>query len=342
MAAILSQALTKTYRGRGTPLHRGTAVRALTDLSLEVHEGEIFGFLGPNGAGKSTTIRLLLGFLHATSGRAQVLGHDIATESEEIRRRTGYLPGGIAFYDSMTGNEQLRYLAALDGQPAPLRDELIDRMELSQRDLGRQIRDYSRGMRQKIGIIQAFQNDPELAILDEPTEGLDPLMQRSFYDILEDRKRAGRTIFFSSHILSEVERVCDRVAIVREGELVALTDVAGSARRRRAAWSCASTGRRPTWTACRASARSQVREDVLYLPAGGRPGAIPRGHCAASHPRPAHRAGAPRRSLHGVLRRPTPAWVSPPDRYGGMNLPLFRHTVAANVVRLVVIGAGWC
>ncbi len=274
MAAIFSQALTKTYRSRRTPFHRDTAVRALSDLSLEVHEGEVFGFLGPNGAGKSTTIRLLLGFLHATSGRAQVLGHDIASESEEIRRRTGYLPGGIAFYDSMTGAEQLRYLAALDGQPARLRDELIERMELSQRDLGRQIRDYSRGMRQKIGIVQAFQNDPELAILDEPTEGLDPLMQRSFYDIVGDRKRDGRTIFFSSHILSEVERVCDRVAIVRAGELVALTDVAGLLSRRRRRVEIRFSGQAPTLDRVSGISEVQLRDDVLACQLEGDPGPL--------------------------------------------------------------------
>ena len=233
MPAIVTEALSKTYGGHGTPLHRGDQVRALHDLSIDVQEAEIFGFLGPNGAGKSTTIRLLLGYLHPTSGGAEVLGRDVTTDSEEIRRRTGYLPGGIALYDTMSGADQLGYLAALDGQPSPLRDELIERMELSRRDLKRQIRDYSRGMRQKIGIIQAFQNDPELAILDEPSEGLDPLMQRSFYEILEDRRRAGRTIFFSSHILSEVERVCDRVAIVRKGELVALNDVNDLLSRRR-------------------------------------------------------------------------------------------------------------
>jgi len=225
MAAIVTESLGKAYGGHGTPVHRTPEVRALLDLSIEVREAEIFGFLGPNGAGKSTTIRLLLGYLHPTEGSAQVLGRDIVSDSEEIRRRTGYLPGGIAFYDTMTGTEQLEYLARLDGRPSPLRSELIERMEFSQRDLGRQIRDYSRGMRQKVGIIQAFQSDPELAVLDEPTEGLDPLMQRAFYEILEDRKRAGRTIFFSSHVLSEVERVCDRVAIVRKGRLVALTDV---------------------------------------------------------------------------------------------------------------------
>ena len=225
MAAIVTESLGKTYQGHGHPLDRGPGILALHDLSIEVREAEIFGFLGPNGAGKSTTIRLLLGYLHPSQGRATVLGHDITAESEEIRRRTGYLPGGIAFYDGMTGSEQLAYLEQLDGRPAVLRDELVERMELSRRDLGRQIRDYSRGMRQKVGIIQALQADPELAILDEPSEGLDPLMQRAFYEVLEDRRRAGRTIFFSSHVLSEVERVCDRVAIVRKGELVALNDI---------------------------------------------------------------------------------------------------------------------
>jgi ABC-2 type transport system ATP-binding protein len=224
MAAIITEALAKTYAGHGI-LRRGRAVPAVKDLSIEVREGEVFGFLGPNGAGKSTTIRMLLGFLHPSAGRASVLGHDIVGSSEEIRRSIGYLPGGIAFYETMTGQEQLRYLGELQDRPTPLRDEIIERMELSRRDLGRQIRDYSRGMRQKLGIIQAFQHDPELAILDEPSEGLDPLMQRSFYEILGERRRAGRTVFFSSHILSEVERVCQRVAIIRRGELVALSDV---------------------------------------------------------------------------------------------------------------------
>jgi len=233
MQAIVTEGLTKSYGGHGLPMRRGAEVRALTDLNISVKPGEVFGFLGPNGAGKSTTIRLLLGYLHPTSGSATVLGHDIVTDGLEIRRRTGYLPGGIALYDSMTGIEHLRYLADLYGQAAPLRDDLIERLELSRSDLGRQVRDYSRGMRQKIGIIQAFQHDPELAILDEPSEGLDPLMQRSFYGIVEDRQRAGRTVFFSSHILSEVERVCHRVAIVRKGELVALNDLTALLERRR-------------------------------------------------------------------------------------------------------------
>jgi ABC-2 type transport system ATP-binding protein len=142
-----------------------------------------------------------------------------------IRRRIGYLPGGIALYDSLTGERLLDYLAELSGRPPSRRAELCERLELPTETLRRLVRDYSRGMRQKIGIVQALQHDPELAILDEPTEGLDPLMQRAFYGILEDLRSAGRTIFFSSHVLSEVERVCDRVAIVRRGRLVTVEDV---------------------------------------------------------------------------------------------------------------------
>src|SRR5436190_3008692 len=231
MDALTTAGLTKRYTHRELPIQRLTGhsspdIRALEDLSIAVHEGEIFGFLGPNGAGKSTTIRLLLGYLHPSSGSATVLGHDIVRDSVEIRRRVGYLPGGIALYDSLTGERLLDYLGDLTGRPPVRRAELLERLELSSRTLDRPVRDYSRGMRQKMGIIQALQHDPDVAILDEPTEGLDPLMQRSFYDILDDLRAAGRTIFFSSHVLSEVERVCDRVAIVRQGRLVALEDVA--------------------------------------------------------------------------------------------------------------------
>jgi ABC-2 type transport system ATP-binding protein len=201
------------------------SVPALSDLSLSVRRGEIFGFLGPNGAGNSTMIRTLLGYLHPTSGAATVLGRDVVADSVEIRRRTGYLPGGIALYGSLTGIDALRYLADLQGQPGVRREELCERLKLSPRDLRRRVRDYSRGMRQKLGVIQALQHDPELAILDEPTEGLDPLVQHAFYAILDDLQAAGRTIFFSSHVLPEVERVCDRVAIIRAGELMALQTV---------------------------------------------------------------------------------------------------------------------
>ena len=223
MHAIQTDSLTKHYQ----------AVHALDALTIDVRQGEIFGFLGPNGAGKSTTIRLLLGFLRPTAGHARVLGLDMVTESVAIRRRVGYLPGGIALYDTLTGEEQLDYLARLTGRPPIRRAALCERLELSARTLARRVRDYSRGMRQKIGIVQALQHDPDLAILDEPSEGLDPLMQRAFYGILESLKADGRTIFFSSHVLSEVERVCDRVAIIRRGRLVLVEDIAGLLARRR-------------------------------------------------------------------------------------------------------------
>jgi ABC-2 type transport system ATP-binding protein len=170
--------------------------------------------------------------LHPSAGVAHVLGHDIDRGSVEIRRRTGYLPGGIAFWDGLTGERLLDELAAMSGRAPTRRAELLDRLELADA-LHRPVRDYSRGMRQKLGIIQALQHDPELAILDEPSEGLDPLMQRAFYEILEELRAVGRTIFFSSHVLSEVERICDRVAIVRSGRLVALEDVAALLARRR-------------------------------------------------------------------------------------------------------------
>jgi beta-exotoxin I transport system ATP-binding protein len=226
VAAIETHGLTKHYGTHRVPSlrHRETT-RALDQLTVSVEEGEIFGFLGPNGAGKTTTIRLLLGMLHPTSGTGRVLGHDIVRDSLAIRAATGYLPGGIAFYETLTGEQMLDYLGRLYGRPAPLRAELADRMEMAARTLKRPVGDYSRGMRQKIGIIQALQHDPELAILDEPTEGLDPLMQRAFYDLLEERRKAGRTVFFSSHVLSEVERLCDRVAIIRAGQMVALSNV---------------------------------------------------------------------------------------------------------------------
>ncbi len=230
--AISTVALTKHYGGGGLG-RRGAVIPALNDVTLDVRAGEVFGFLGPNGAGKSTFIRLLLGFLHPTSGTARVLGRDIVTDSVAIRARTGYLPGGIAFHDGLTGERHLDDLADLAGRPSVRRAALCDRLELDARTLRRPIRDYSRGMRQKLGIVQALQHDPELAILDEPSEGLDPLMQRAFYGILEDVRRAGRTVLFSSHVLSEVERVCDRVAVVRAGRLVANEDVATLLARRK-------------------------------------------------------------------------------------------------------------
>ncbi len=224
--AIRTQGLTKHYgRARRRPGHGSGPIRALNDVSLEVEPGEIFGFLGPNGAGKSTMIRTLLGFLHATSGSATVLGMDVVEDSVALRRRVGYLPGGMAVYGALSGADSLDYYADLQQREPVRRDELAERLKLSHADLKRRVRDYSRGMRQKIGVIQALQHDPELAILDEPTEGLDPIMQLAFYEILEDLQAAGRTIFMSSHYLGEVERICNRVAIIRAGHLMAVQHV---------------------------------------------------------------------------------------------------------------------
>ena len=221
--AIRTEGLGKRFGG----------VEALAPLDLEVALGEVLGYLGPNGAGKTTTIRLLLGYLHPSAGSASVLGFDTERDSIAIRGRVGYLPGGIALYDTMSGADLLDYLCRLYRRAPVRRAELADRLEMADATLQRPVRDYSRGMRQKLGIIQALQHDPELAILDEPTEGLDPLMQRAFYDLLAEIRRDGRTIFFSSHILSEVERVCDRVAIIRQGRLVALQEVGLLLARRR-------------------------------------------------------------------------------------------------------------
>lgn len=198
--------------------------RGVIDLDLEVKQGEIFGFLGPNGAGKTTTIRLLLNLIHPTSGHARVFGLDSRRDSLEIRRRLGYIPGDVVLYDGMTGSEYLALMGSFhSGHNGHRLKELQERLDL---DLSRQTRAYSKGMKQKLAIIQAFMNDPELLVLDEPTMGLDPLMQHLFYDLLLNEKKRGKTIFLSSHIIPEVERVCDRVGIVRDGRLVSIEQVA--------------------------------------------------------------------------------------------------------------------
>jgi ABC-2 type transport system ATP-binding protein len=216
-AAISICGLTKRY-GKLT---------AVSDLHFDVNPGEIFGFLGLNGAGKTTTIRILLDLLRATSGRALIFGHDCESEGLKARAHIGYLPGEMGIYLDLTGREVLEFLAGLNGQRADprYRRELQERLELDDSKLRRKVREYSTGMKRKLGLIQAFQADPPLLILDEPTEGLDPLMQESFYELLTDVKRRGRTVFMSSHILSEVERVCDRIALLRKGELVLLSAV---------------------------------------------------------------------------------------------------------------------
>jgi len=197
----------------------------LRDLDLRVQPAEVFGFLGPNGAGKSTTIRTMLGFLRPSAGRVRILGMDSTRDHLEIMRHVGYLPGDPAFDVIATGQQALDFLASLSGGEPRRRAEVCERLQLDEATLQRKVRDYSKGTRQKLGIVQALQHDPRLVIMDEPTEGLDPLVQHSFMALLGDLRREGKTIFLSSHILSEVERVCDRVAIIRKGTLIAMEDV---------------------------------------------------------------------------------------------------------------------
>ncbi|MBC7247912.1 MAG: ABC transporter ATP-binding protein [Actinobacteria bacterium] len=197
--------------------------RGVEELDLEVRRGEVFGFLGPNGAGKTTTIRLLLDLIRPTRGRAEVLGMDTRTRGVEVRRRVGYLPGELALYEKMTGSEFLRYLGNLrGGVDWGYVSSLAGRLEC---DLGLRIKTLSRGNRQKLGILQALMHRPELLVLDEPTGGLDPLMQLEFHRMVRELRDEGATFFISSHNLPEVERMCDRVGIIREGSLVAVDDI---------------------------------------------------------------------------------------------------------------------
>jgi len=211
-------------RTRGLGKRYGTLV-ALEDLSLEVAEGEVFGFLGPNGAGKTTTIRLLLGLLRPDAGEIAVLGQRLPAHAVGWRRAIGFLPGDMAFWPRLSGWETLEFLARLSGRPPTARDRLLARLGLAGAELARPVRTYSDGMKQKLGLVQALQCAPRLVLLDEPTKGLDPLVQQAFYEIVADLKRGGATVFLSSHVLPEVERVCDRVAMLRRGAVVSLGDV---------------------------------------------------------------------------------------------------------------------
>jgi ABC-2 type transport system ATP-binding protein len=198
-------------------------VRALDGLDLEVHRGEVFGFLGPNGAGKSTTIRILLDLLRPTSGRAEVLGTTPAEGGAALRARIGYLPGELNMAGRQTAGGYLHHLADLRGGAGRDRIEVLARR--FGLDLGRPIRGLSKGNKQKVGVVQAFMHAPELLILDEPTSGLDPLLQREFLDLALEARDAGATLFMSSHVLSEVEDVAGRVAIIRAGRIVDIDDV---------------------------------------------------------------------------------------------------------------------
>ncbi len=216
----------------GTPLPPAIVARGLTKrfgrlvavnaLDLAVEPGQVFGFLGLNGAGKTTTIRLLLDLLRPTAGRAEILGHDCQADGLAARALVGYMPGEVGFYRDMTGRHVLGVLSRLSR--AALREgwqrELLERLALHDADLDRPVREYSTGMKRKLAIVQAVQSDAPLLILDEPTEGLDPLMQEAFYALLADVRKRGTTVFLSSHVLSEVDRVCDRIGVLRTGELV--------------------------------------------------------------------------------------------------------------------------
>lgn len=210
-------------------------VAALTDVTFSIEAGEVFGYLGPNGAGKTTTIRCLLGLMSPTAGVARLFDEDVSTGMPALLARVGYLPGEFGLWPQMTGDEALDYLASLHPSQPRARASLCDRFELAARDRARPVRAYSRGMRQKLGLVQAFQHAPELVVLDEPTEGLDPVMQQRFIDLIGEHRAGGGTTLMSSHILSEVERACTRVAIVRDGNLMRLgspAELAGSGVRR--------------------------------------------------------------------------------------------------------------
>jgi ABC-2 type transport system ATP-binding protein len=207
-AVINTEKLAKAYGS-----HRG-----IIDLDLAVDQNEVFGFLGPNGAGKTTTIRTLLDLIRPTSGRAFVFGIQTTADPVAIHRRIGYLPGEFALYDRLSGGQTLQYFANLrGGVDRSYQASLIERFDV---DPSRRYKEYSKGNKQKIGLIAALQHRPDLLILDEPTSGLDPLVQQTFFEVIGEAKAEGRTVFMSSHVLSEVEKTCDRVAIIRDGRLI--------------------------------------------------------------------------------------------------------------------------
>lgn len=212
MAVIEVSELTKYY---------GEVV-GIRDVSFTVEQGEIFGFLGPNGAGKTTTIRLLMQLLNPDNGRIALFGMNADKARKKLRERIGYLPGDFQPYGEMTVERFLKYMAKYRSRPPKLRQQLIEKLNITSQDLSKIIKHLSHGNRQKLGLVFALEHEPDLAILDEPTLGLDPLMQEAFYQILREFQQKGKTIFLSSHIMPEVQKVCQRVAIIRDGELVAV------------------------------------------------------------------------------------------------------------------------
>jgi ABC-2 type transport system ATP-binding protein len=197
------------------------SILALDGVTMTVPAGSIFGFLGPNGAGKTTLIRIIMGFMKATSGNARMLGHDVWSDGVRARERVGYLVTADGLYTDLTGYEQLDYAATISGRSPEWRERILDALELDDAALGRRLGTYSKGMRQKLALTAAAQHRPDLLVLDEPTDGLDPLIQRNFEELLRSFRDDGTTVFMSSHDLGEVERTCDQVAVVRSGELIA-------------------------------------------------------------------------------------------------------------------------
>ncbi len=197
--------------------------KGIENVSFDIKEGEIFGFIGPNGAGKSTTIRTLLGLIFPTSGSATIFGKDCIKYGPEVRQEIGYLPSEVFYYDKMKVIDLLKYSASFYKKDCTKRMyEIAERMEL---DLKRRIEDLSYGNKKKVGIVQGLLHEPKLIILDEPTSGLDPLMQKTFFSLIAEENKKGSTVFFSSHILSEVQELCNRVAIIKDGEIVKVEDI---------------------------------------------------------------------------------------------------------------------
>jgi len=213
MSVIEINSLTKYY---------GKA-RGIIDVSFTVNEGEIFGFIGPNGAGKSTTIRILLALIYPTSGSASIFGKDCIAEGPEIRREIGYLPSEVFYYDNMRVIDLLQYSASFYKNID--KNRIYKLAEIMDLDLNRKIEDLSYGNKKKVGIVQGLLHQPRLIILDEPTSGLDPLMQQKFFDLIHEENKNGATVLFSSHILSEVQKLCSRVAIIKEGRIISIEDI---------------------------------------------------------------------------------------------------------------------
>ena len=216
---------------RGLNVRFGANVHAVKDLSLEVQRGEVFGFVGPNGAGKTTTMRSLLDLLRPTTGQVEVLGVNVRKGGSALRSRLGYLPGDVAMFPFLTGEQTLRFFADLYRRPPLLRDAVIDRLGFNRSALKRKVGTYSTGMRQALGIVAAFQHDPELLVLDEPTSGLDPVVRGAFLELVREHAARGHTVFLSSHVLAEVEDCAHRVALIHQGELK-LMDTVDALRRR--------------------------------------------------------------------------------------------------------------